>query len=151
HRTDRVGYHLVDGVHADGDIGGDHRVATAQHLVQGSVVELSEQVIDGNFHRGLGAGVLLHRGLDQSRDAVQIGDVLANQARGDVVAARVDDGSVGVAGDDGGGRCLAVADLAAVGVDHHHHVFALLDSAQGGLEWRLQGHAKHAEFNAGDL
>ena len=41
HRRDRVGDHLVDVVDADRDVGGDHRIAAAQQLVQRRVVQLA--------------------------------------------------------------------------------------------------------------
>src|SRR5690606_3262477 len=85
HRADGVSHHLVDGVHADGDIGGDDRVAATEHLVQRRVVELAPQVVHRDLHRRLGAGVLLHRGLDQPGDAVEVGDVLADEPGRDVV------------------------------------------------------------------
>src|SRR5690606_17728706 len=107
-RGDRVGDHLVDVVHADGDVGGDHRVAAAQQLVQRRPVELAPQVVYRDLDSGLGAGVLFHRALDQVGDAVEVGDLLADQARRDVVSHRVDDGAVGVAGDHGGGGSAAV-------------------------------------------
>src|SRR5690606_6587809 len=97
------------------------------------------------------AGVLLHRALHQVGDAVEVGDVLADQPWRDVVAHRVDDGAVGVAGDHGGGGRAAVTDLAGVGVHHHHHVLDLLHGAQGGLERRFQRHAEHAEADVADL
>src|SRR5690606_18085985 len=140
-----------DVVHADGDVGGDHRVAAAQQLVQRRPVELAPQVVYRDLDSGLGAGVLFHRALDQVGDAVEVGDLLADQARRDVVSHRVDDGAVGVAGDHGGGGSAAVADLAGIGVDHHHHVLDLLDGAQGGLEGRFQRHAEHAEADIGDF
>jgi hypothetical protein len=115
------------------------RLAAAQQLVERRVVQLAPQVVDGDLHRRLGAGVLLHRALDQVGDAVEVGDLLADQARRDVVADRLDDRAVGIAGDHRGGRRLAIADVAGVGVDHHHDVLDLLDGAQGSLERVFSG------------
>src|SRR5690606_4871212 len=56
HRCDRVGDQLVDVVDADGDVGGDHRVAAAQQLVQRRPVKLAPQVVHRDLDGGLGAG-----------------------------------------------------------------------------------------------
>jgi hypothetical protein len=72
-------------------------------------------------------------------DAVEVGDLLADQPRRDVVADRLDDRAVGVAGDHRGRRRLAIADVAGVGVDHHHDVLDLVDGAQGSLERVFSG------------
>ncbi len=151
HRADRVGHHLVDVVHADGDVGGDDRVAAAQHLVQRRVVQLRPQVVNRDLHRGLGAGVAFQRGLDEVGDAVEVGDVLAYQAGPDELAHRFDDGAVRVAGDDRRRRRFAIADVAGVRVHDHHDVLHRVHRAQGGLERCLQRHAQHAEPDVGDL
>src|SRR5688572_14067903 len=151
HCAERVGHHLVDVVDADGDVGGDHRVSAAEHLVQRCAVELPPQVVDRDLDGGLGAGVLLQRGLDQVGDAVEVVDFLADQARGDVPADRLDDRTVRVAGDHRRGGRFAVADMAGVGVHRHDDVFDRVDGAQRGLERRLQRDPDHAEADFGDF
>src|SRR3546814_11473428 len=56
-------------------VGGDHRVAAAQQLVQRRAVELAPEVVHRDLERGLGAGVLLHRALHQVSDEVEVADV----------------------------------------------------------------------------
>src|SRR5690606_35497742 len=75
----------------------------------------------------------------------------ADQARADDLADGLDDRAMGVAGDDRGGGGLAVAHVAAVGVDGDHHVLDGVDGAQGGPERGLQRHPQHAEPDVGDL
>lgn len=82
---------------------------------------------------------------------VEVGDFMSNQAWRNVVADRLDDGTVGVAGDDGSGRRLAITDMATVGVDHDHDVFDTVNAAQGSLERSLERYAQHAETDVGDL
>ena len=150
-RGKRLGHHLVDVVHADGDVGADDRLAAAQHLVERCAVVLAPQVVERDFHRRLGAGVALQRGLDQAHRVVEVGHLLADQARADEVADGLDDRAVGVAGDHRRGRRLAVADLAGVGVQGHDDVFDGLDRAQRGLERGFQRDADAAQREVGDF
>src|SRR3546814_483413 len=89
--------------------------------------------------------------LDEPGDAVEVGDLLADQARGDELVDRRDDRAMGVAGDHRRGRRLAVADVAGVGVDADDDVLDRLHRAQSGLERRFQRNPQHAEADVGDL
>src|SRR5699024_9426671 len=115
----------------------------AQKLVQRRVVELAPEVVNGDLDGGLGAGVFLHRALDQAYQVVEVGDVATDQQRRDVVPDGVDDRAVRVAGDGGGGGSLAVADVAGIGVHLDDDVLDLVHRAQRRLERRLQRHAQH--------
>src|SRR5690606_15661761 len=72
-------------------------------------------------------------------------------ARPDVVADGLDDGTVRVAGDDRGGRRLTVTGVPRVGGDHDHDVFDLVDRPERGLERRLQGNLEDAEPDVFDF
>jgi hypothetical protein len=150
-RRQRIGDHLVDVVDADGDVGGDDRIAAAEHPVQRRAVELAEQVVHRDLDRGLGAGVAFECALDRLRDAVEVGDLAADQARRDVACDRICDRAMRVAGDHRCRRRLAVADVPGVGVHADHDVLDRVDRAQRGLERCLQGHAQQAEADVGDF
>ncbi|MET3930845.1 hypothetical protein ABIE51_002732 [Lysobacter sp. OAE881] len=120
-------------------------------LYSGDAVQLAEQVVHRDLHRRLRAGVLLQRGLDQLRDAVEVRDFLADQARRDELVDGLDDGAVRVAGDDRRRRRFAIADVTGVGMHADDDVLDRLDRAQRGLERRFQRDAQHAEPDLRDL
>ncbi len=151
HRGDRVRDHLVDVVDADRDVGRDDRIAAAEHLVERRVVELAAQVVDRDLDRRLGAGVFLEGALNQLRDPIEIGDVLADEPRRNELADGFDDRAMRIAGDHRRRGRLAIADVPRVGVHRDDDVFDLVDRAQRRLEGRLQRYAQHAKADFGDF
>ena len=151
HRGDRVRDHLVDVVDADRDVGRHDRIAAAEHLVERRVVELAEQIVNRDLDRRLGAGVFLEGALDQLRDPIEIGDVLADEPRRNELADGFDDRAVRIAGDHGCRGRLAIADAPCVRVHSDDDVFDLVDRAQRRLEGRLERHAQHPKADFSDL
>lgn len=61
----RLRHHGVDGIGADGDVGRDARRAATEQLVQRRTKTLRPQIVQCDFHRGLGAGVAFERVLNE--------------------------------------------------------------------------------------
>ena len=123
----------------------------AQHPVDGGVVLLAQQVPQGHIHRRLGAGVVDEGLLHGGGQVLELVEVAAQNRRGDVVLDGPDDGPGGVAGDDAGRRCFAVAHSTGIGVELHDDIFDAVHRAQRRLERHPQRGGNAAQPHLRDL
>ena len=119
--------------------------------MDGDAVQLAVEVPQGHIHGGLGAGIVDDALLNGLAEGLKFVHFLAHDVGSDVVPDGTDDGTGGVAGDDTGGRCFAIAHSAGIGVDLHDHILNGVDGAQGGFERGPQGHGDPAQTYFGNL
>ena len=143
--------HLLGRVDADGDIGHDVPAGTAQHPVDRGAVLLAQQIPQGHVHSGLGAGVVDKRLLHSGGQILKFIEVAAQQGRGDMILNGTEDGPGGVAGDDTGRGCFAVAHRTGIGVELHDNILNAVHSAQCRFERHPQRGGNAAQPHLCDL
>ena len=143
--------HLLRRVDTDGDIGHDVPAGTAQHPVNRGTVLLAQQIPQGHVHSGLGAGVVDKRLLHSGGQILKFIEVAAQQGRGDMILNGTEDGPGGVAGDDTGRGCFAVAHRTGIGVELHDNILNAVHSAQCRFERHPQRGGNAAQPHLCDL
>ena len=151
HGFQRVAHHFVRLVQADGQVGLHAPAVAAEQFVERQAVAFAEQVVHGDVQGGLGGAVVQHAAVQRRHDAFQVVDFHADELGRERVPNRGDDRVLAVAGDHGGRRRVAEADLAGIGHHFDDDVLRRVYRAQGGFERLLERDADFADLDRLDL